>query len=75
MRPKSLITVFIVLALIFVAVGDLFLPKPLSTASQQTRTTVNNFLVGLFPTRKPKNQYERTEKALEQEERGSGQNP
>jgi len=77
MRPKNITPILIVLTLIFIAVGDRFLPKPLSTASFQTRTSVNNFLVGLFPTRRPRNPNERTEKALEQQEQeaGQGKNP
>lgn len=34
--------------IIFVAYGDSFLPKPLSTASYKTRTTINNVLLGSF---------------------------
>ncbi|MBD2002809.1 hypothetical protein NDI37_26975 [Funiculus sociatus GB2-A5] len=60
----------IILALVFVGFGDKFLPKPLSTASYNTRTTLNNSLLGIFPSKKPRNPYERTEKAIEQEEKG-----
>lgn len=70
MRPKTAFPVLIVLAILFIGFGDSIFPKPLSTASLQTRTTLNKFVVGLFPQRKPRNVYERTEKAVEQEEKG-----
>ena len=34
--------------LVFIAYGDLFLPKPLSNASYYTRTKINNVLLGSF---------------------------
>ncbi|MDJ0796991.1 MAG: hypothetical protein QNJ51_09170 [Calothrix sp. MO_167.B12] len=71
MFNKGNFSLFIVLLLIFIGFGDSFLPKPLSTASFQTRTTINNFVVGIFPTWEPKTKrYERTEKALEEAQKG-----
>jgi hypothetical protein len=71
MFNKSNFTLLFILFLIFVGFGDSFLPKPLSTASFNTRTTINNFTIGLFPTWKPKvSPDERTEKAIEDTERG-----
>jgi hypothetical protein len=56
--------------ILFVAGGDKIFPGAVGKASTQTRTAVNNFLVGLFPTWEPKTKpYERTEKQLEQIER------
>ena len=40
---------FPVIAVIFISTGDKFLPSPLSDYSLQTRTNINNFLLGLFP--------------------------
>lgn len=41
----------LVLLLVFIGFGDKFLPNPLSNASVQTRTTLNKWIVGLFPQR------------------------
>ncbi|WP_422387037.1 hypothetical protein [Anabaena sphaerica] len=54
---------------LFVAGGDQVFPGAVGKASTQTRTTVNNFFIGLFPTWKPKtNPYERTERKLREVE-------
>ena len=47
MKPVG--SILVVLGLIFVAVGDTFLPKPLSTASKNTRTYVNNIFLSFTP--------------------------
>jgi len=52
MRPKTLITSLLILGIIFVAVGDRFLPQPLNSASQNTRKGINEFMIGLFPQSK-----------------------
>lgn len=71
MHRKTASTWFILLSLIFIGFGDIFLPKPLSTASFQTRTKINEFIIGLFPGWEPKsNPYSRTERALEETEKG-----
>jgi hypothetical protein len=38
-----------IIVLVFISAGDKFLPPPLSNYSLQTRTYINNFLVGFFP--------------------------
>jgi hypothetical protein len=71
MFNKGNITLFVFMMLLFVGCGDSFLPKPLSTASLQTRTTFNNFVIGIFPSWKPKvNPYERTEDSIQKTEGG-----
>jgi hypothetical protein len=66
MFNKGNMTLFVFLMLLFVGCGDSFLPKPLSTTSLQTRTTINNFVIGMFPAWKPKvNPYQRTEEGIE----------
>ncbi|BAY12497.1 hypothetical protein [Calothrix sp. NIES-2098] len=71
MDRKTATTWLILLFLIFVGFGDSFLPKPLSTASLQTRTTINQFFVGLFPSWQPSTRpYDRTERALDEIEKG-----
>jgi hypothetical protein len=74
MDRKTAVTYLLILFLLFVALGDQFLPKPLSTASRDTRISLNNFFIGLFPKKIPKlNPNERTEKELQREEKqGTG---
>ena len=70
MFRKLPIPLILLIAIVFVALGDSFLPQPLSGASLSTRTTLNNAIAGLFPSWRPKTKpYERTEKALDQEEK------
>jgi hypothetical protein len=66
MRLKSIFTAIALLSLLFIAIGDRLLPKPLSTASLQTRTTLNNYLMGLFPQKRFRNPNQKTEKAVQQ---------
>ncbi len=62
------VTVGILLFLIFMAIGDA-LPPPLRQASQNTRATLNAWMVNLIPNWQPKTRpYERTEDALKEEE-------
>jgi hypothetical protein len=67
MRPKTLIGIATFLFLLFVFVGDRILPEPMKSASTRTRTQLNNFVLGLFPSGKPKNLNEEREKKLEQQ--------
>lgn len=62
---KRLSLPIFVIFLIFVSLGDKFLPEPLKGASVSTRTNINQFLVGLFPTKKFKNPNQRTEEAVD----------
>ncbi|MBK1986270.1 hypothetical protein A0J48_001665 [Sphaerospermopsis aphanizomenoides BCCUSP55] len=53
--------------ILFVAGGDKVFPGAIGKFSTQTRTSVNNFLIGSFPVWKPKtNPYQRTERELEE---------
>ncbi len=66
MFNKGNFALFIILLLIFIGFGDSFLPKPLNNASLQTRTAINNLVLGMFPTWEPKvKPHQRTEKAIE----------
>ncbi|MGQ4646758.1 hypothetical protein [Lyngbya aestuarii] len=69
-RPKTTVTMLLFLALLFILIGDRLLPEPLGTVSQNTRTSINQFLIGLFPEREPKDPYQRTEEAIKQQEQG-----
>jgi len=75
MRSKGNILILLILFLLFVTLGDRIPFKPVSNASLQTRTTLNNFMVGLFPKRQPKNPNDRTKKAIEQQEQEAGTTP
>ncbi|NET37406.1 MAG: hypothetical protein F6K19_36170 [Cyanothece sp. SIO1E1] len=57
------------IGLVFIAVGDRFLPGPVGQASTQARTTLNRSLMGLMPKLKSKpSRNQRTEDALKQTE-------
>lgn len=49
MRWKLFIEFCITVFAIGVLAGDLFLPQPYRAGSQQLKTHINHFLVGLFP--------------------------
>ena len=66
MRPKSILTILVVLSVIFITMGDRFLPQPLSDASRNTRVSINKTLVGLFPKKKFRNPHKRTEDSVDQ---------
>ena len=67
MNPKSKFLIFfLIVGLLFIGIGDIFLPQPLSNISSKTRSSVNGFLMGLFPDKKPINPYEQTDKLLQE---------
>ena len=65
MRFKTLLTFVIVGGVIFVGIGDKFLPKPLNTYSANTRNTINQKLLGLMPDPKIKKPSEGHDKQVE----------
>ncbi|WP_413171445.1 hypothetical protein [Anabaena azotica] len=66
---KRYMPLILIGAILFIAGGDKVFPGAIGKASTQTRTSVNNFLIGRFPTWKPKtNPYERTERELRETE-------
>ncbi|MEL4898453.1 hypothetical protein [Crocosphaera sp. Alani8] len=73
MKPVGAIV--LVLGLIFVGIGDSFLPKPLSTASKNARTYVNNIFLSFTPDtdfEKPSKQREQQIDDLEKKVNGQG---
>ena len=67
MHPKTkLFGFFLFAGLLFIGMGDNFLPQPLNNISSNTRSNINQFLMGLFPDEKPINIRERTERALDE---------
>lgn len=72
MFKKSTIILLFLLFVVFVGIGDWVLPEPMKSASFNTRTNINKFLIGLFPSRKSKlKPHERTRKAIEEAEKGN----
>ena len=51
---RKLLTVGIIGGIIFVGIGDKFLPKPLSTYSLNSRNMINAKLITLMPNSRPK---------------------
>lgn len=69
---KTVFSIGLFIALIFVGFGDSFLPDPLGSASAKTRTQINTFIVGLFPYVDPvDNPSKRTEGEIEKLQRGT----
>ena len=63
---KRLVLPIVFIVMVFVGFGDKFLPEPLKSKSTQTRTSINSFVIGLFPNKKFKDPNQRTEDFLEQ---------
>ncbi|TAE61798.1 MAG: hypothetical protein EAZ76_04460 [Nostocales cyanobacterium] len=56
-------------SVLFTACGDKVFPGAVGQASFQFRNSINDALIGAFPSWRPKtNPYERTEKQLEKEQ-------
>lgn len=66
MRLKGYGTIFIILALLFISIGDRLLPQPFSTYSWNTRTQMNDLLLGLFPRKKIERPSQKREDAMQQ---------
>ena len=71
MRFKTLFKLGLISFLVFVTLGDRFLPKPLNHASCQTRTSINQFLINMFPDIKFEFPHEKLEKAIEKLQKGA----
>ena len=72
MKPVG--SIILVLGLIFVAAGDTFLPKPLSTLSKNTRTYVNNIFLSFTPDtdfEKPSKQRDAQVEDMEERVKGN----
>lgn len=71
---KTIATIIFVLSLIFIGIGDSFLPKPLSTISKNTRTQVNKILLSFTPDtdfEKPSKQRDQQVDDMEERVRGN----
>lgn len=70
MFHKSMIPIYLLLALLFVGLGDKFLPQPLSGMSYNTRTTLNQWMTGSFQVWQPKTKpHERTQEEIQRQEK------
>ncbi|NJN74985.1 MAG: hypothetical protein HC796_00355 [Synechococcaceae cyanobacterium RL_1_2] len=69
MRPQTAIKLLTFLTMIFIALGDKVIPGPVGKASFTMREGINNFVTGLIPDKKFRNPNERTEKAIEEEQK------
>lgn len=66
------VKIIVALLLLFVLVGDIILPEPLKSASSNTKSAMNAFVLGFMPKEKFTNPNERTEKAVEEFEKETG---
>jgi hypothetical protein len=64
MNVKTLAIPIVLLAVAFIGFGDRILPSPLNTLSFNTRTAINNTLMGLSPQLKPQKPDAAMEKAV-----------
>ena len=61
--------ILVFIAIVFIAIGDKFLPGALGEASAKTRNGINNFLIGLVPSWEPSvDPNKRTEDAIKKGE-------
>ncbi len=67
----KLLTLLFVGGLIFIGMGDMFLPEPLSQWSKQTRSQINAVLLGAFNPKMTR-PSKRREEAVEAAEQGTG---
>jgi hypothetical protein len=49
MRWKLFVELCFTILIFWIIAGDLFLPQPYRSGSQQLRANINHFLVGLLP--------------------------
>ncbi len=66
---SSHVGIVLFIAIVFIAIGDKFLPGALGEASAKTRNGINNFLIGLVPSWEPSvDPHKRTEDAIKKGE-------
>lgn len=53
MHFKLFVELCITFSVIYILMGDVFLPQPHRSNSQQVRSDINEFLVSLLPDKKP----------------------
>jgi hypothetical protein len=65
MNAKTLVLPVLFVAFVFIGFGDRVLPNPLGSISLNTRTSINQFLLGLSPQIKSQNPDQKMEKAVD----------
>ncbi|OKH14685.1 hypothetical protein [[Limnothrix rosea] IAM M-220] len=66
LSTDNTIKLVVFLAIMFVLVGDIFLPEPLKSASKNTKSAINSVIIGVLPSERFDDPHERTEKAVEE---------
>ncbi len=49
MKIKGFLQLCLTMSIVYVTLGDRFLPQPYGNRSQEVRSNINQFLIGLFP--------------------------
>jgi len=71
----NLLLVLVVLTVLFVGVGDSFLPQPLSTYSRSSRTAINKYFLSFFPKKQPLRPSGQREDQVKELERKANPHP
>jgi hypothetical protein len=65
-KPFIAWELIVLVAVLYISLGDKVLPGALGETSAKTRQSINNFLIGLVPGWEPSvDPYQRTEDAIE----------
>lgn len=51
MRGKLFVEFLLTIFILFIVAGDILLPQPYRSESQQIKDNINDFLIGLLPER------------------------
>jgi hypothetical protein len=71
MRNRVPFGLILLLSLVYIGFGDQFLPSSIGRYSLQARSSLDQMLVGAFPSWRPKaNPQQRTQEAVKQSEQG-----
>ncbi|NDJ17807.1 hypothetical protein [Myxacorys almedinensis] len=72
MRSKFPFGLVLLFGVLFIGFGDRILPSAIGQYSLQTRSVIDNTLIGLFPSWRPKtNPHKRTRDAIDRIEKQS----
>jgi hypothetical protein len=69
MHIKAFLKLCLFMSLVYVTLGDSFLPQPYNSNSKAVREDINEFLIGLLPDKKFHN-LKRTALTIEEFEQG-----
>jgi hypothetical protein len=74
MRLKAFIKLCLTMSLIYITMGDLFLPQPYRSNSKKVRSDINEFLVSLLSNKNFTN-LQRTQESFQRVEQGRFNSP